>query len=118
MIKKSIIQYVLLCGFYVLSGWATSFAQAVVLTPEEKQWVEAHPAIQLGSDAYCEPLEFIDEMGVHKGMTADYVALLKERLNLNLVSSPVLPWRVVLEKAQSRDLDVLTCAASTPQREQ
>lgn len=115
---RNIVQVLFLCGFCVVWTGEMVLAQSIELTPSEKQWIASHPAIQLGTDAYSQPLEFIDEKGVHKGMTADYMALMKERLNLDLITSQTLPWNVILDKAKNREIDVLTSVASTPQREQ
>ncbi|MFN7926605.1 MAG: transporter substrate-binding domain-containing protein [Blastocatellia bacterium] len=50
------------------------------LTAEERAWLAAHPAIYLAPDPAYEPIEFFDEQGIFRGIAADYVALLEQRL--------------------------------------
>ena len=94
---------------------ATGWAQQVDLTAAERAWMAAHPVIRLGIDNEWRPVEFSDE-GVHRGFTADYLALLNERLGANLTAVVGLTWAQVMEAARSRELDGVACAVETPER--
>jgi len=52
----------------------------VSLTETERAWLQTHLTIRLGSDATFVPMEYLDEKDVHSGMSADYMALLEQRL--------------------------------------
>jgi PAS domain S-box-containing protein len=55
---------------------------SAVLTEEEKSWLAAHPVILLRPGSDSAPLEFFDDEGVYRGMTADYVSLIEQRLGI------------------------------------
>lgn len=95
---------------------AAPFAQSVELTPAERAWIADHPTIRVGIDQAWHPIEFV-ENGIHKGLSADYLALLDQRLGLNMKANVDLSWPEVMEKAQNREIDVLICVRPTPERE-
>jgi two-component system cell cycle sensor histidine kinase/response regulator CckA len=64
-----------------IAGIAPPPAPAV-LTAEEQAWIAAHPVILLRPDTDYSPVEFIDDQGVYRGITADYVALVEQRLGI------------------------------------
>ena len=47
-------------------------------------FMKEHPVIRLGVDPEFVPFEFIDIDGEYKGIAADYLSLIKERLGCNL----------------------------------
>ena len=49
-------------------------------TEEELAFIEAHPVIRLGVDPKFVPFEFIDTDGEHKGIAADYLALISKKI--------------------------------------
>jgi ABC-type amino acid transport substrate-binding protein len=64
-----------------LAGIAPPPAPAV-LTAEEEAWIAAHPVILLRPSADYGPVEFFDDQGVYRGLTADYIALIEQRLHI------------------------------------
>ena len=40
------------------------------LTPEEKKWLNEHPAIRLAPEANYPPLSFVDKSGIFRGISA------------------------------------------------
>ncbi|MBF0370302.1 MAG: transporter substrate-binding domain-containing protein [Magnetococcales bacterium] len=101
-----------------ISGHGTSRERGniVKLTPEEQDWLAKHPDIRLGVDPDWAPFEFIDEAGRYKGICADYVALINQRLGLSLTPEPTKLWTEVIRKAQDKKLDVLPCVVDTKKR--
>ena len=89
---------------------------AFLLTDVERQWLEAHPVVHLGVDPDFPPFEFIDETGAYKGLAADYLALLQEKLGIEFAVAPGLSWSQALEKAKNRELDALPCVGVTEER--
>ena len=88
------------------------------LTEAEQRWVREHPVIRLGVDPEFHPFEFIDEQGVHRGITADMVALLNERTGLNMVIVPDLTWQQAVDGARNGTVDVLPAVGFTDERKQ
>ena len=86
------------------------------LTEAEKEWLAEHPVIRVGPDPDFPPFEFIDDDGQHRGMAADYLAILEKQLGIKFEIVHLETWSEVLEHAKRRDLDMLSAAAKTPQR--
>src|SRR6266496_1610646 len=55
---------------------------AATLTAEERAWLAAHPVIRLAPHPDYAPVEFFDEQGRYRGITADYFALFEQRLGM------------------------------------
>ena len=49
------------------------------LTPDEKQWLKAHPKIRVAPDPDFEPFEWFTLDGSYKGMAADYLGRVKHQ---------------------------------------
>ena len=88
----------------------------IVLSDEEKAWLEDHKAIRLGVDASWPPFEFISQEGIYMGISSGYVAHLNRELGISMVPQKGLSWSQVVEKAKIREIDVLPCVAKTPER--
>mgnify|MGYP001828138378 FL=1 len=93
-----------------------SAGSQVELTAQEKQWIEEHPVIRLGVDPDWPPFDFVDQHGYHQGVAADFLRLVSKRLNISIERVPDISWTEVLERAKSRQLDVVSIAAQTPDR--
>lgn len=89
----------------------------VELTEAEKNFISEHPEIRIGYDIGFVPFEFKDKDGQYKGICADYVALLNERLGINLVPVEVGSWDETIERAKNREIDVLPGVGMTATRE-
>ncbi|HHT00514.1 MAG TPA: diguanylate cyclase, partial [Thiomicrospira sp.] len=85
-----------------------------IYTQEELDYLAQHPTILIGNDIQGEPFEFVDDEGRYKGMAADYFALFGQKLGVQFKPVREQTWYEVLELAQLGELDVLSCAVSTP----
>ena len=90
----------------------------VALTTAERAWLVEHPVIRLAPDPDFAPIEFIDEMGNYQGIAADYAALVEQKLGIKFEIVRLQSWDEVLEKAQSREIDMFGAASESPQRTQ
>ncbi len=86
-------------------------------TPAEKAWLKAHPVIRLGVDRDFAPYEWIDANGNYVGLSADYMALIEQRLGVKFDIIKNKSWAEVIEMAQRGELDMLSDANKTPERE-
>lgn len=87
-------------------------------TPAELAWMEAHPKIRLASDPAWPPFEYIDENNQYKGIAADFMGLIEEKLPIEFIDSPNTTWRDVVEKLKNKQLDVFSLAMETQARKQ
>jgi len=96
---------------------STADTSAITLTQAEKDFIQAHPVINLGVDPKFIPYEFIDTDGEYKGIAADYIKLICQKTGLQMVVAKDLIWTVAYEKAVNKELDVLPCVSKTAERE-
>ncbi|CAH0537243.1 diguanylate cyclase [Vibrio marisflavi] len=90
--------------------------KALKLTEEELQWLKQHDTFRLAIDIDWPPFEFVNELGVYQGMSADYIKLVAERLGVELRPSINMSWSEVVEAAKRRELDMYPALAITPER--
>ncbi len=107
-----LLAILLLC----LAYWAAP-AVALTLSQAERTWLAAHPTLRLGVDASWPPFEFRDEQGRYQGLTADYIALVEQRLGVSIQLVEPSSWSVVLEQAKASHLDLLPGVMATPERQ-
>jgi len=87
------------------------------LTVKERAWLDAHSGkIRLAPSPYWEPMEFFDENGNYRGLVADYMKLIEERLGFKFIIVKAKTWYEILEMAKNREIDVISAAYDTPTR--
>ncbi len=101
----------------ILVMWSTILA-ALELTPEEQAWIANHPVIRVGVDPAWPPYEFMDEQGKHQGMSADYLALLSQKIGVKFQIAPAQPWSDTQQQLEQKQLDFTPSIVSTPKRDQ
>ncbi len=90
---------------------------ALELTSEEEAWMRAHPVIRIGAETNYAPYEFRDSRGHFTGVVADYLAILKKRLNVRFEVHQLLDFTTVQDKLQKRDLDLVMAVTRASDRE-
>ncbi len=86
-------------------------------TPAEQAWLQAHPVIRVGIDRDFAPYEWLDANGDYVGLSADYMALVGQRLGVTFKIIKNKAWAEILEMAQRDQLDMIANANKTPERE-
>ena len=89
----------------------------LIFTSAEKSWLLAHPVIRVGIDRDFAPYEWIDAKGNYVGLSADYIALVEQRLGAKFEIIKDKSWTEILEMAQRGELDMISNANKTPERE-
>jgi PAS domain S-box-containing protein len=93
-------------------GLASPPAPAEVLTTEERAWLQAHPVIRVAPSPDYAPVEFVDEGGHYRGITADCFALIEQRLGIRFQIVRLRPG----ERPSTENTDVVPLCAVTPER--
>ncbi len=93
------------------------WANKSLLSPTEKAWLDEHPSIRISGPKSFPPFQFIGPDGTFQGMANDYIQTLAEMFSLKVEIIKGLPWPDVLDKMEKKEIDVLSCAAQTPERE-
>ena len=89
----------------------------VILTSEEKSWLKDHQTIRIAGPRSFPPFHYYEKDGVLKGMSADYIQIIMKSLGVRVEIQKDLPWPEVIKRAQSREVDVISCSAKTADRE-
>jgi ABC-type amino acid transport substrate-binding protein len=117
--KQRWLASLLVCALTSVVPASAAISQAntaVSLTPDERAWLAEHPVIRLAPDPDFPPIEFIDADGSYQGIAADYAALVGRKLGIKFTIVKLQTWDEVLEKAQSREIDMFGAASESPQR--
>ena len=101
----------------VLAPSSATLPSADPLTPAEREWLAEHPVIRLAPTPNYEPTEFFDEQGVYRGITADIVAKIEERLGIEFQVVRDETWAETIEKLRTGEVDAVPIASRTPERE-
>ncbi|MES9960278.1 MAG: transporter substrate-binding domain-containing protein [Sedimenticola sp.] len=88
----------------------------VSLTERERAWLKAHPVVTLGVDPEFPPYDYLNDRGMHKGIAADFMNLLSERLGVKFKVLDGLTWQEVMEKSRAGEVDLLSAVIPTPDR--
>lgn len=103
-------------AFFLMAAWADE-ASDLTFTDAETRWLQAHPVLRVAGPKAFPPFQYVNDEGELAGMTADYIQILEERLGVRMEVHLNLPWSDVLEKARLHELDLISCAARTAERE-
>jgi len=88
----------------------------VNLSLEEKEWLTKHNTINLAIDPKFAPVEFNNAKGEYVGITADYVKLLSELLNVTINVIPDLSWSEAIALAKQGKIDLFSAITPTSER--
>ena len=84
------------------------------LTPEELEWIQAHPVIRVSNEPDYAPFDFF-ETSRPAGFSIDYIHLLAGRAGLN-IEFVQAAWGNLVEMGKRKDLDVLHTIFETRDR--
>ncbi len=87
-----------------------------LLTEEEKSWLRSHKVIPIGVDGNYPPLDFFDEKGQHRGVTADYLNLFEQQLGVDFVPTTEQSFKRMLDRVRSGELKAGATVAYTEDR--
>lgn len=101
-----------------LSVWSANNTMQIDLdlTAEEGAWLDEHPLITVGSDPKYPPVEYYEE-GAYKGISIDYLKWIEEHTVLDFQNVYITSWDEVLDRLKNKNIDMLSAAAKTPQRD-
>jgi ABC-type amino acid transport substrate-binding protein len=86
------------------------------LNSEEKTWLVSHPNIKIAPDPDFIPIEYFDENGDYKGIAADYLVLIEERLGIKFNIVRLKNWKEIIDQTKAGKVDMWGAARTTPQR--
>ncbi|MBF0383710.1 MAG: bacteriohemerythrin, partial [Magnetococcales bacterium] len=99
-----------------LSLDAVAESKRINLTSKERDWLDKHPTVRLGTDPAWPPFDFVNNKGKHVGLSADVLKRLEEKLGIKFKFQPNLTWSDVVAKSKRREIDVISLASETSER--
>jgi signal transduction histidine kinase len=98
--------------FQILIFWSViSFAQPLILSESEQAWLSAHPVIRIAYDKDFQPIEWENEQGEYKGISADYIHLIEKQLNIKFKQSHGRLWPQLIQGFKDGEIDILPAIA-------
>ena len=89
----------------------------ILLTPEETAWLSEHKTLRVAGPKAFPPFYYYEKDGAAKGIAYDYIRFIMEQLGVEMEIQRNLPWPDVLRKARKKEIDVISCAAKSAERE-
>ena len=80
----------------------------IELSPQERQWLEEKQELILAAHPFRPPFEEVDASGVYRGITADIVELLEERIGLPIRFLTTDSWEESLAAMKNGKCDLLS----------
>jgi two-component system sensor histidine kinase EvgS len=114
--KRSAVTRTLFALIFPLAFCAVVHGSQLQLSPAEKAWIKEHGTIRMSGPQAFPPFQYFDEDGAFKGMASDYIFHIADMAGLNVAVVKKIPWPEVLKKIERKDIDILSCAAVTPER--
>ncbi|MDU9048517.1 MAG: transporter substrate-binding domain-containing protein [Candidatus Electrothrix sp. Rat3] len=98
-------------------GSGSSDIARPVFTPEEEQWLAAHPTIPFTFDPAWAPVEFADDKGHPQGISGDYLHSLEKVLRVRFKPIPADSWQQAQQFVRDKRALLLPALAETPERQ-
>ncbi|MFC1904905.1 transporter substrate-binding domain-containing protein [Chloroflexota bacterium] len=87
--------------------------RTIPFSEQESEWLAAHPVIRVAPDPDFPPIEYFDENGEFKGVAADYVELVSQKLGIDFEIVHLRNWDEAIEKLKSKQIDMLSAVVKT-----
>ncbi|CAH0528908.1 Membrane-bound lytic murein transglycosylase F [Vibrio hippocampi] len=79
----------------------------VNLNVTEKEYLFANPEVKICVDPSWPPLDFIDDNGVHSGLSADLINKIAKRIGVRLRLVPTATWEETLDSLKAGKCDII-----------
>lgn len=91
---------------------------AISWTAEEAAWIAAHPVVRLGVDPFRCPIEFVDEIGRHQGISREIVEYVEKVTGIRFDTRTDLSWVEVHDALSAKRLDITASVRPTEKRKE
>jgi len=88
----------------------------LMLTPDEKAWLNQHEVIEIGVDGNWPPIDFMDNRGNHSGIASEFLALIGGRLGVEFQVKPGPTFKEMLAKVRRGELKAAASVVKTDKR--
>lgn len=119
MPMKGLIKGLCLSTIFILlwiNGIAYGVDNRIVLTTEEKEFLQNHKTFRVCVDPDWYPFEEIDSKGNYRGIAPDLLKIIADRLGVTFEVIPTTDWSESIEFFKSGQCDLLAYLNKTPER--
>ncbi len=109
MLLRSVLIYIV-CFTYI-------FANNIVLTQEEKQFLKTHNKFSVHMEDNYIPFSEIDEDGKFVGYCVDYANILASMLGIEFIYNKNENWNQAIDNLKNKKTDIIAQAVNTKQRQ-
>jgi signal transduction histidine kinase len=102
----------------IRQAWLLERTEDLELTAAERDWLRAHPTIRVAFNPAWAPVEFLDDHGIPRGLSADYLQKIGALAGVRFDIAKGLAWPALVAGVQRGDLDMFSSLSRTPAREQ
>lgn len=93
------------------------YSKELLLTPQEKAWLAAHPLVRVRISRSYPPFEFF-EKDHFQGIAFDYLSIIGKQLGIEFHPTPDMSWKDALESLKNRDgVDMVLMITSDESRD-
>ncbi|MDF7809056.1 transporter substrate-binding domain-containing protein [Pontiellaceae bacterium B12219] len=89
---------------------------AMELTETEREWILEHSEVKYGIDPDWNPMEWQSASGEPRGLSSDYLALLKDYLGIKFTYVPAESWSETIRNIKTGKIDMVPCIAIIEER--
>ncbi len=89
----------------------------LVLTADERAWLQSHPVLRVATDSNWAPVEFRDEKGKFQGLSVDYLLQIGALLGVQFEFAEDKSWPELIDGLRVGDYDLASAMVKTPQRQ-
>ncbi|MCR9256754.1 MAG: transporter substrate-binding domain-containing protein [Alphaproteobacteria bacterium] len=82
----------------------------------ERRWLEANAPLTVAVTNFIEPIDIFDETGAYRGLNADLLGLIEDRLEVDLVPEARSQWTDVVDTVMAGEVDLALSMSITPDR--
>jgi diguanylate cyclase (GGDEF)-like protein/PAS domain S-box-containing protein len=90
---------------------------SLLLTKEERLWLDNNQPIRVGVDGYFPPYSFLDKNNQPIGITIDILDLISEKLDIEFVIDKEPSWPKIVSNLDAKNIDLILTMVPTPERE-
>jgi PAS domain S-box-containing protein len=91
-------------------------SNAIELSEDERRWLGEHPVVRVAPDPKYAPYEFFDQHDNFLGVSADYIEVLENELNIEFRILHTADWNESLRLIKSDRADVFSTVKDTAER--
>jgi PAS domain S-box-containing protein len=82
--------------------------KTIILTKEEKQWIDTHPHLRFTGDPNWLPFEAFNSNGKYIGIVADYLTKIETLTGLNFEKIATETWAQSVKLSEDKKVDILS----------